>query len=301
MSKTLVLFVYHIYNKRVKHFLRKCIFYDPNVDFVVISNHGFPPPYVPPYVKVFVRPNVGYDFGGWSHALIAENEPGKKLYENYDRFIFVNSSVMGPFLPPGFPGRWTDIYLNGLVGNVKLFGSTINGMESPETNAHVQSYIFSMDKEALEYLMACEIFSVTNYAKTFNDAIVTKEILMSRKLIENGWNIGCLMPQYRGVDFTFKTRSVNSYAVNNWGDVMNKESRNVSWNEYQLVFIKGNRLEIDSTEDFKKIDKDPTSLLNRNMNMVKSKKDIMKINMTDMAVRLIPQRAKPMKLFAMVR
>jgi hypothetical protein len=300
MSKTLVLFVYHIYNKRVKHFLQKSIFYDPNVDFVVISNNGHPPPYVPPYVKIFVRPNVGYDFGGWSHALIAENEPGKRLYENYDRFIFVNSSVVGPFLQPGFVGKWTDIYLNGLVGNVKLFGSTINGMDSPEVKAHVQSYIFSMDKETLEYLMACEIFSLTNYAATFNDAILTKEIAMSRKVIDKGWNIGCLIPQYRGVDFTFKTRSANSYATK-WGDLMYRDSRNVAWNEYQLVFVKGNRLEINSTEDFKLMDKDPSNIVNRNMNMIRKTKDTIKLNMTDMAARLTTQRAKPMRLFAMVR
>jgi len=35
--KTLVLFVFHQYNKRVKNFI-KCIFYDENIDFIVISN-----------------------------------------------------------------------------------------------------------------------------------------------------------------------------------------------------------------------------------------------------------------------
>jgi hypothetical protein len=302
MSKTLVLFVYHIFNKRVKHFIQKSIFYDPNVDFVIISNNGYPPPFVPPYVKTLVRANIGYDFGGWSHALLLENasEGGKKLYQDYDQFIFVNSSVMGPFLTPGFAGKWTDIYLQGLQGNVKLFGSTINCCDAPQTTAHVQSYIFSMNKETLEYLISCEIFSTTNLARTFNDAVWSKEVPMSRKVIERGWNIGCLMPQYRGVDFTFQSRPVKSY-TNKWVDVMNKESRNLAWNEYQLVFVKGNRLEINSTEDWKMLDKDPSNIVNRNMTMLRKTKDVMKLNMTDMAARLTSQRAKPMKLFAMVR
>lgn len=300
MSKTLVLFVYHIYNSRVKHFIRKSIFYDPTVDFVVISNNGHPPPYVPPYVKTLVRPNVGYDFGGWSQALLTEDAAGNKLYQAYDRFIFVNSSVMGPFLPPGFAGRWTDVYLQGLQENVKLFGSTINCCDAPQTTAHIQSYIFSMDKDTLEYLMECNIFSITNYATTFQDAIWTKEVPMSRRVIEKGWNIGCLMPQYKGVDFTFTTRSVNSYPTK-WTDVMNKESRNVSWNEYQLVFVKGNRLGINTTNDFKRIDQDPSNLVSRPMNMLNPKKDIMKIGMTDTVVRLRTHRAPQMKLFVVAR
>ena len=53
--------------------------------------------------------------------------------------------------------------------------------------------IFSMDKETLNYLIRCEIFSISNYAITFDDAIWNKEVLMSRKIIENVWNIGSLV------------------------------------------------------------------------------------------------------------
>ena len=39
MNKLLVLYVFHIYNDRVKHFIENCIFYDENVDFIIISNN----------------------------------------------------------------------------------------------------------------------------------------------------------------------------------------------------------------------------------------------------------------------
>jgi len=45
---------------------------------------------------------------------------------------------------------------------------------------------------------------ITNYAETFHDAIYNKEILMSRKIIENNWNIGSLLLYYKDVDFTFR-------------------------------------------------------------------------------------------------
>ena len=40
-----------------------------------------------------------------------------------------------------------------------------------------------------------------NYAKTFKQAVWKKEVLMSRKVIENNWNIGCLIPIYADIDF----------------------------------------------------------------------------------------------------
>jgi hypothetical protein len=274
MSKVLVLFVYHIYNKRVQHFINHCIFKDPNIDFVVISNSGTPPAYIQPYVKVFVRKNIGFDFGGWSEALLTND-----FYSNYDKFIFVNSSVMGPFIKPGIIFKWTDVYLNGLKDNVKLFGSTINTCNAPMTKSHVQSYIFSMDKETLQYLINCQIFSTSNYPKTLHDAIIDKEILMSQKVIENGWNIGSLMSQYKDVDFTFRTKPLNSYS-NIWlDDIMNIQNRNEYWNEYQLVFVKGNRLKIDSTLDLKKMDGSPSHIISRPLNKIAVNHKISKIRM----------------------
>jgi hypothetical protein len=166
------------------------------------------------------------------------------LYENYDYFIFVNSSVIGPFIVPYYNGKWTDIYINGLQGNVKLFGSTINTCHDPINKSHVQSYIFSLDKNTLKYLIKCDIFSITNYALTFNDCIWQKEVLMSRKIIENGWNISSLFPHYKGVDFTFLDKKPEDYPITFLGDPMFNNYRNTLWNDYQIVFIKGNRMNI---------------------------------------------------------
>lgn len=243
MTKTLVLFVFDVFNDRVKLFLDNCFFKDPNVDFIVISNNKSNKFTVPDYVKTLLRENIGYDFGGWSDALLIDN-----LYKNYDNYIFVNSSVIGPFVPAYFKDNWTDIYINGLQGNVKLFGTTINtentliGVNDPLRISHVQTYIFSMDKTTLEYLISCEIFSMTNYAATYLDAIYQKELLMSRKIVENKWNLGSLYPAYKNVDFTFSEKKPNEYGSNFFkGDLMYEKHRNKLWNEYDLVFLKGNR------------------------------------------------------------
>jgi hypothetical protein len=242
-SKLLVLYVFHVYNERVDHFINKCIFYDADTDFIIIvndknvgnlQNHIFSK-----NVKLLYRDNIGYDFGGWSEALLTDN-----LYNNYDNFIFVNSSVIGPFIPSNYNGKWTDIYINGLQNNVQLFGSTINTCRKPLTYSHVQSYIFSMNKIALQHLIDCEIFSVTNYAETFEEAVWNKEVLMSRTIINNGWNIGSLFKYYNGVDFTFKNKTPEECNIEFLDDIMFIQHRNVLWNEYQLVFIKGNRCKL---------------------------------------------------------
>lgn len=229
--KTLVLYVFHQYNERVDYFIKHAVFQDENVDFIFISNGD---PIQIPGIHIIYRENVGYDFGGWSHALLTNG-----LYQKYDHFIFVNSSVMGPYLPSYYKGKWTDIYIQGLQ-DVKLFGSTINAMRNKLTLAHVQSYIFAMDKTTLEYLIECEIFSMTNHAATFDDAIHKKKILMSRKIVENNWNIGSLLPYYKGVDFTVQTPHCPLFL----GDTMYPDLRDILWSEYDLVFIKGNRVKI---------------------------------------------------------
>jgi hypothetical protein len=98
-----------------------------------------------------------------------------------------------------------------------------------------------MDKTTLIYLMKCDIFS-TNYAKTFNDAINQKEILMSTHIIQNNWNIGSLLPYYKNVDFTFRDKKIEEYNITFLDDIMYPSFKNTLWNVYDIVFIKGNRL-----------------------------------------------------------
>jgi hypothetical protein len=247
--RTLVLYVFHEYNDRVEFFINNCIFKKNDLDFLVICNDEYfdIKNKLPNYVAYLNRPNKGYDFAAWSHGLFYND-----IYKNYHHFIFVNSSVMGPYLPTGFEGYWTDIYINGLLqDNVKLFGSTINCQfflrndielkNHPILYSHIQSYIFSMRKETLEYLIKQEIFSKFNHSDVFLKTIENKELGMSRKIIENGWNIGCLMDRYAGVDFRFIYKKPEDYGIDFLGDVMFPEYINNTFTPEEVIFIKGNR------------------------------------------------------------
>ena len=228
-----VLFVYHEVHQRVRDFISNAIFLDDQVDFIIISNSV--PVEVPPYVKMIVRPNKGYDFGGWSEGLFTD-----EVHKKYDYYLFVNSSVTGPFLTSN--KKWTDVYLDGLQGNIKLFGSTINTCQNPVHRSHVQSYLFVMDRATLHYLINCELFSMKQMSATLAETVEQKEIQMSRLILKMGWNIGSLLPLYQGVDFTFSTKAPHEYSIPFLDDVMYYHYRNVLWTNEQLVFIKGNRV-----------------------------------------------------------
>ena len=65
------------------------------------------------------RENKGFDFGAWSVGLDNINK------DDYESFIFINSSVIGPFVSDTI-SPWPAKFLNQLQGDVKLTGTTIN-------------------------------------------------------------------------------------------------------------------------------------------------------------------------------
>jgi hypothetical protein len=67
---------------------------------------------------------------------------------------------------------------------------------------------------------------------------------MSRKIIENNWNIGSLLLYYKDVDFTFSYKKPSEYNIEFLDDIMYSPFKNTLWNVYDIVFIKGNRVNI---------------------------------------------------------
>jgi len=234
--KSLVLYVFNEYNERVRNYIQTAIFLDPDIDFLIINNgSNIKPDSLPDYVMYFNSLQGNSDFSAWSRGLLYND-----LYKSYDSFIFINSSASGPYLPSYFKGKWTDIYLNGLTNSVKLFGSTIvSDVNNPENISYVQSYIFAVNLETLKYLIYKDIFNLLNCRDN-------KELKLSRAILENGWNIGCLMSYYKDVDFRFLASKPYDYKPF-LGDIMNVSnfSDKLFNNFYEIVFIKGSQFDFN--------------------------------------------------------
>jgi hypothetical protein len=66
-------------------------------------------------IKYVERPNDCYDLGAYAEVLIKDD-----LYKKYTRFITLNTSLRGPFMPHWADNCWSDMYLSKLTDQVKV-------------------------------------------------------------------------------------------------------------------------------------------------------------------------------------
>ena len=201
-------------------------------------------------IKILRRDNKDYDFGGFAHALNFID------IDKYNYYIFLNTSVRGPFIPPYANIKWYEAFTNMIKGDVKLVGVTINILNSPHSghsqifesitgikrpHTHVQSYFFAMDKECLSYIInSTDIFRKFDY-KDFADFIVKKELMMSQLVLKNGWNIGGIVQEYKDIDFRKLEIDIsNSYIYEN-DPVYPNNCFGRTLHPYECIFIKINR------------------------------------------------------------
>ncbi|KIH89214.1 hypothetical protein SPBR_07481 [Sporothrix brasiliensis 5110] len=95
-------------------------------------------------IRVVRRNNTCYDMGAVGEALRTNN-----LWKSYTKFMSINSSLRGPFVPYWSGGCWTDLYLNKITDTVKFVGLTANCHPRP----HVQSMIFATDDTGMSILL----------------------------------------------------------------------------------------------------------------------------------------------------
>lgn len=109
--KKLILYIFHKVDINVIYFLEHGLYNDENTDFVLIINQTYTKNslqenvpnikikeienyFINKFLNVFIfeRENTGYDFGGWYDTLTKNN-----MWKKYNYFLFLNSSVLGPF------------------------------------------------------------------------------------------------------------------------------------------------------------------------------------------------------------
>lgn len=223
-ASTLCIYAAHArneeYAENVRHFVQ-CGGIVPDVDYVIVVNDGGLPldfgQTLPPNVRVTHRPNEGYDFGAWSHAL-QELGGCQALAKRYQHFVFVNSSVRGPCIAGLQSPNWTLALTRLLQGRVALAGITINvlplhtfrgatelaasyGLVGWRVLPHVQSMVFAVGADTLLFLANDGIFDSVPPVATLGDIIVGRELRMSATLLAAGYNITCLARRYTGIDY----------------------------------------------------------------------------------------------------
>lgn len=95
-------------------------------------------------IRVIQRPNVCFDLGAFGEVLRKDD-----IWKKYRRFITMNASLRGPFLPYWTKQCWSDAYLERVTSDVKLVGMTVNCGPRP----YVQSMFWATDDVGMKLLL----------------------------------------------------------------------------------------------------------------------------------------------------
>jgi hypothetical protein len=174
---------------------------DASVNFVVVSNGPYPEDDlpVPPGVTLMVRSNHSIDFGGWSYAL-------RNIDLNlYDFVVFVNGTVLGPLIPTWNTTPWISALGSVLTETTRLAGCTINinlNLRGGGVKAHVQSMVLMMSMETLRMVQHSGFFVIPESVNMPRQKVIDSyEVSLSQFLLLKGYNIGCLLQAYNGIDW----------------------------------------------------------------------------------------------------
>ncbi|KAH8901746.1 hypothetical protein GQ53DRAFT_674961 [Thozetella sp. PMI_491] len=197
-----------------------------------------------PNVRTVQRENTCYDLGTYGQILQQDN-----LWKKYSRFITINASVRGPFLPAYATSCWTDYFLNKVTDKVKLVGTTFSCGPRP----HAQSMVWATDSVGMAILLDRKLAleqSVDDFWATAENPVglsgcyenrsvaVHAEIGTTRLIRSQGYEIDVMMTAFQAEP------DIETYCEvhNGTGDVMyNGSYFGANLHPYEAIFAKTNR------------------------------------------------------------
>ena len=251
--------IYHYYelNETYKdnfiYFLNTSLFDEIEYFFYISSSCSVELPNLTNVQYTYIE-NKNNDFG----AVVEFSRDKRSL--SFDAYIFINSSVRGPFMPSYCSSNWHEIFTSRLSNNIAMVGSSINLL--PEGSLisnyfkerfsfdppyiHVQTTAYALSSAGYCLLLKEKFFDVNENLKK-NDVISRYEILLSQMLLNNNFSIASILPTHE--EFSVSKRGVNFKGTTKNGDPLNLAAfygRTIS--PLESVFIKTNRNLISEKE-----------------------------------------------------
>lgn len=233
------------YLENLRFFIKFGMQPDDGCDYLIVvqGNEGdnLPQlPTLPANARYLNHPNRCYDWGtiGW---VLSSKQVDPAAYRY---FIFMNSSVRGPFIPPYAQNqtRWQDLMVGKLSESVRLVGPTISCEGSPykgdvqgewRSNPHVQSYVLATDRAGLDIWLADKnVFACWD---SMWDVIWHGELGSSLAILNAGFNLDSFVMRYQGVDWRDKANWGCNGKSNPYGE---HYLDGVSLNPFEVLFVK---------------------------------------------------------------
>jgi hypothetical protein len=225
-NKTLVAYVFSStdgeYVNNLKYFLREGMRPDDGCDYVLVIQT--PAKDLPDEdlqrvagydnVRIVEHENDCFDLGtlGWLYSKLEQ----EGALRTYSHFVWINSSVRGPFLPAYLEAsyHWTRAFTSKIDHRIKLVGSTLScgaSGEHPPT-LHVQSYAVATDAVGLDLLR--KNATVLACYRTMQDVVFYAERGITETILNAGYGLDSLMMRYQGIDWLASRDLVDQVGCN---------------------------------------------------------------------------------------
>ncbi|MGX1197125.1 hypothetical protein [Parvibaculum sp. MBR-TMA-1.3b-4.2] len=247
-----VAIIYHFYELNETYRDNFVFFMNTAVDdtadyFVFISGDCSVPLTDHENVKYIQIKNKNHDFGGVVEFVRQFN------HLSYDAYMFVNSSMRGPFVPTYFSMPWYDGFLSRLSDTIVMVGCSVNILPMSSSFSvrfgdlfdyeppfiHVQTTAYALSSKAFKHLVAAGFYDVEDFLEK-EDVIARYEIGISQEVLKQGWSISSLLPQYE--EFNTGKRSLGYEDTLREGDPLFENAffgRSIC--PLETIFIKTNR------------------------------------------------------------
>lgn len=254
-----VAIIYHYYEVDETYRDNLVFFLNVGVDeradyFIFISGECSCPLIYRDNVKYIFIENKNHDYGGIVNFV--------KRYKDvtYENYIFINSSMRGPFTPTYIKSCWYDNFLDRISDKIAIVGGSINLLPEKSSHSrhfstkfdysapyiHVQTTAYAMSHDAFNSLIDSGIFSIEESLDK-NEIISCYEIRITQELLKQGLSISSLLPLYEYFDSS--SRDIKYKGTLYHGDPLYKDAFfGRSIHPYENIFVKTNRNMIDSDE-----------------------------------------------------
>ncbi|KFY49657.1 hypothetical protein V495_00553 [Pseudogymnoascus sp. VKM F-4514 (FW-929)] len=211
-----------------------------NADFVFVMNGESSATALIPNksnIRIVQRENDCYDLGAYAEVLTTDD-----FYKSYQRYILMNASIRGPFVPTYATGCWSDMYLGKITDKVKLVGMTGNC----QPIFHVQSMIWATDRTGIELLLHPpadpklpadkQEVGINSCFHTWETA-VHAEVYATQIILAAGYEASVMMSAFHA-----KKTFVQDCDKGGNGDALwNGKYYGTNVHPYETVFMKSNR------------------------------------------------------------
>ncbi|KAK6333778.1 hypothetical protein TWF730_003961 [Orbilia blumenaviensis] len=178
-----------------------------------------------PNIRIIQRTNTCYDLGAYGEVLTTNKN---ELIKKYEKFIMLNASIRGPFLPTWSRECWSDAYLAKVTDKNKLVGMTFN-CDPIYGVRHLQSMIFATDRIGINTLLPVMSTCFPNWLSA-----VYGESNSTRAIINAGYTVSAMMTSFASME--------NYVEKCTHGDVLFEGAyfgNNI--HPYEMIFQKANR------------------------------------------------------------